>query len=214
MLAGVEPDRQIIASPRFLDPKHRHTALGLSYVTVAYNLLEGLVSVTFAVAAGSPALLGFGIDSFVESLSGAVMIWRFSHLGEDERRERTAIRLVGVSLIVLAAYVVYEAASALYYHAAPERSVLGLIIAVLSLIVTPILYLMKRRTADVLKSRSLAADAKQTLACVMLSVALLIGTGCHYAFGFWQADPVAGLLIGAYLLREGYNAWTEQELCC
>jgi divalent metal cation (Fe/Co/Zn/Cd) transporter len=193
---------------------HRALALKLSYFTVAYNVLEGLVSVGFAVLSGSPALLGFGIDSFVESLSGLVMIWRFSHHAEDERRERTAIRLVGASLIVLAMYVAYDAATALYYGDPPERSVVGIVIAAVSLLVMPTLYLLKRRTADALQSKSLAADAKQTLACLLLSVALLIGTGLHYLVGWWQADPVAGLLIAAYLVREGYEAWTEQELCC
>jgi divalent metal cation (Fe/Co/Zn/Cd) transporter len=195
-------------------PEHRAVALRLSYVTVAYNVLEGVVSVVFAVLAGSPALLGFGIDSFVESLSGAVMVWRFSHPAEDVHRERTAVRLVGVSLIVLAAYVAYEAVTALYFGEPPERRIVGLVIAAVSLVTMPILYTMKRRTADALKSHSLAADAKQTLACVMLSVALLIGTGSHYAVGFWQADPIAGLVIAAYLVREGYKAWNEQELCC
>jgi divalent metal cation (Fe/Co/Zn/Cd) transporter len=192
--------------------RQTNIALKLSYATVAYNLAEGLVSVVVATMIGSSALLGFGIDSFVESLSGAVMIWRFSGTA-DERREKAAIRLVGASLIVLAAYVVYEAATSLYYHEPPERNVAGLIIASVSLIVMPALYVAKRRTAANLSSRSFAADAKQTLACIMLSVALLIGTGLHNAFGIWQADPIAGLVIAAYLVREGYEAWTENELC-
>ncbi|MEX2308546.1 MAG: cation transporter [Pirellulales bacterium] len=195
-------------------PKHRDIALILSYVTVAYNVLEGLVSVVFARLADSPALLGFGIDSFVESLSGAVMIWRFSRPAEDTRREQQAIRLVGVSLVVLAAYVAYEAATSLYFGEPPRRSVVGLIIAALSLIVMPILFVLKQRTAKALESRSLAVDAKQTLACMLLSVALLFGTGLHYVTGFWKADPLAALVIAAYLVREGFEAWTEKELCC
>jgi divalent metal cation (Fe/Co/Zn/Cd) transporter len=193
---------------------HHQIALALSYITVAYNVLEGLVAVVYAMLAGSPALLGFGIDSFIESLSGAVMVWRFSHPHDDERRERTAIRLVGMSLIALAAYVAYEAVTALYYREPPERSPVGLIIAGLSLVVMPVLYIFKRRTASALKSRSLVADATQTLACVLLSVALLFGSGLHFATGLWQADPIAALLIAAYLVREGYEAWKEQELCC
>jgi divalent metal cation (Fe/Co/Zn/Cd) transporter len=185
----------------------------LSIVTVAYNVLEGVISVGFAIAAGSPALLGFGIDSFVESLSGAIMIWRFSGAA-DERREMTAIRLVGVSLIVLAAYVAYEAATALCFSEPPERSVVGLVIAAVSLVTMPILYALKRRTAKAIGSRSLATDAKQTLACIMLSVALLIGTGLHYTVGLWQADPLAALVIATFLVREGYKAWNERELCC
>jgi divalent metal cation (Fe/Co/Zn/Cd) transporter len=195
------------------------TARRLAYITVGYNVLEGLVSIAFAVLAGSSALLGFGIDSFVESLSGSVMMWRFmwtSHLTPEqaERRERVAIRLVGVSLIVLGGYVIYESAANLYFDEQPTRSLAGLLIAIVSLVAMPILYIWKRRTAAALQSRSLAADAKQTLACAMLSVALLVGSGLHYLFGLWQADPIAGLVIAAYVIREGYRAWTEQELCC
>jgi divalent metal cation (Fe/Co/Zn/Cd) transporter len=199
--------------------ENRRTALALSYVTVGYNILEGLVSVIFALLAGSSALLGFGIDSFVESLSGLVMVWRFtraSHLksGEVEQRERVAIRLVGASLLVLGGYVIYEAATSLYYDESPTRSPAGLIIAIVSLVAMPILYVLKRRTAEAIHSRSLATDAKQTLACVMLSVALLAGSGLHYFTGLWQADPIAGVLIAGYLIRESYRAWTEQDLCC
>jgi divalent metal cation (Fe/Co/Zn/Cd) transporter len=193
---------------------YRKLALALSYTTVAYNLLEGLVSVGFALAAGSPALLGFGIDSFVESLSGLIMIWRFSGAVEEARREELAARLVGISLIVLSAYVAYDAVAALYYDEAPERNIAGLVIAVLSLLVMPTLYLLKRRAAAALQSRSLVADAKQTLACILLSVALLAGSGLHYTIGWWQADPLAALVIAAYLAREGYEALTEHELCC
>lgn len=189
-------------------------ALKLSYITVAYNVLEGLLSVLFAVLAGSPALLGFGIDSFVESLSGLVMVWRFSQHAEDEHREQTAIRLIGISLLILAVYVAYDAAAALYYREPPERSFVGIIVAAISLVTMPTLYVLKRRTATALHSRSLATDAKQTLACAVLSVALLIGTGLNYTTGYWQADPIAGLVIAAYLIREGYMAWKERGLCC
>jgi divalent metal cation (Fe/Co/Zn/Cd) transporter len=199
--------------------ENRRTALALSCITVGYNVLEGLVAVVFATLAGSSALLGFGIDSFVESLSGMVMVWRFTrttHLTSDEaeQRERVAIRLVGVSLFTLGGYVVYESATILYFHQIPTRSPAALIIAAVSLIAMPILYLLKRRVAAAIQSRSLATDAKQTLACIMLSIALLVGSGLHYFVGVWQADPIAGIVIAAYLLREGYVAWTEQDLCC
>jgi divalent metal cation (Fe/Co/Zn/Cd) transporter len=192
-------------------------ALTLSLATVGYNVVEGLLSIVFARLAGSPALLGFGVDSFIESLSGAVMVWRFSRTGDmlrDEHRERTAVRLVGASLIVLAVYVAYEAAASIYFDEPPERSIAGLAIAVLSLVVMPTLYVLKRHTAGMIGSKSLAADAKQTLACKLLSVALLIGTGLNYMIGWWPADPLAGLVIAAYLIREGYESWTEQEMCC
>jgi divalent metal cation (Fe/Co/Zn/Cd) transporter len=196
-----------------LTAKQGNVALRLSYVTVAYNVLEGLVSIAFALLAGSPALLGFGIDSFVESLSGLVMIWRFSGAA-DHRREKTAVRLAGVSLIVLATYVAYEATTALYFDKPPERSIVGIIIAAVSLVTMPVLYVLKRRVASEIGSRSLATDAKQALACIMLSVALLVGSGLHYTTGLWQADPVAALVIAVFLVREGYKAWKEHELCC
>src|SRR4051812_10840173 len=164
------------------------SAQTLSIVTVAYNIVEGIVSIGFAVASGSSALLGFGLDSFVESLSGGVMIWRFSD-GGRARREALAIRLVGIALIILAAYVAYEAATSLYRAEPPERNIAGLLIAGVSLITMPILYILKQRTAKAINSRSLVADSKQTLACIMLSVALVVGTGLNYLTGFWQADP-------------------------
>ncbi|HVT29050.1 MAG TPA: cation transporter [Lacipirellulaceae bacterium] len=195
------------------------TARTLAYVTVGYNVLEGLISIALAILAGSSALLGFGIDSFVESLSGGVMVWRFTHVDhltveQAERRERMAIRLVGVSLIILGGYVMYESVEVLYLGEHPTRNAAGPVIAIVSLIAMPILYVWKRRIALAIESRSLAADAKQTLACTMLSVALLMGTGLHYLFGLWQADPIAGSVIAAYVVREGYRAWREHEPCC
>jgi divalent metal cation (Fe/Co/Zn/Cd) transporter len=210
----MRPDFAIIDSR---DGLRRRTLL-LSFFTVGYNVLEGLVSVAFALMSGSPALLGFGIDSFLESLSGGIMIWRFSASGlTDEqihRRERRAIVLVAGALSVLAAYVVYESAMHLYSGVGPDRSPSGLIIAALSLIVMPPLFLLKRRTAAAIGSHSLESDSKQTLGCVLLSVALLIGSGLHFVLGWWQADAIAGLFIAGFLLREGVLAFRRRELCC
>lgn len=169
------------------------------------------MSVVFAVAAGSPALLGFGVDSFIESLSGLVMVWRFT--GTGEHREQTAARLVGLALIILAAYVVYESATQLYSAEKPEPSPVGIAIAVVLLIVMPALLLLNWRTAKIVNSRSLLVDAKQTLGCILLSVALLFGLGLNCLFGWWQADPIAGLVIAAILGREGYRSLRDQELC-
>jgi divalent metal cation (Fe/Co/Zn/Cd) transporter len=191
--------------------RHHQQALLLSYFTVAYNVLEGLVSVVFAVLAGSPALLGFGVDSFVESLSGLVMVWRFT--GAGEHREQTAVRLVAYALLILAAYVVYESATQLYFSEKPQVSPIGIAIALVSLVVMPTLFLLKRRTAKIVNSRSLFADASQTLGCILLSIALLFGLGLNYLLGWWQADPIAGLVIAVFLAREGRRALRERELC-
>jgi divalent metal cation (Fe/Co/Zn/Cd) transporter len=196
----------------------RH-ALWLSYFTVAYNIAEGLTSVVFGGLAGSTALVGFGVDSFVESLSGAIMIWRFyghRDCGPQDhlRREARAVRLVGVALLLLGLYVVYESAVKLYRGEPPERTVVGLVIAVVSLAVMPPLYFAKRRLGRELGSVSLVADANQTLACMLLSVALIMGVGLHFAFNVWQADPIAGLVIAGFLARESWRAIQKHELCC
>jgi divalent metal cation (Fe/Co/Zn/Cd) transporter len=194
-------------------------ALSLSYFTVAYNILEGLASVGFGALAGSTALVGFGVDSFVESLSGAIIIWRFHGHAARSRHEQThrelrAVRMVGVALLLLGLYVAYESIEKLYLGQPPERSVIGLVIACISLLVMPPLFYAKRWLSRELSSRSLAADAKQTLACMFLSVALVTGVGLHHAFDLWQADPLAGLVIAAFLVRESWHAIREQELCC
>lgn len=193
-------------------------ALLLSYFTVGYNLLEGLVSTLAGVLAKSTALLGFGFDSFVESLSGGIMVWRFRKRNwtskeEELRTEKKAVRLVAVTFFILGAYVIFESVKKLLRHEAAEPSLFGIIIAIISLIVMPVLFWMKYKTGKSLESRSLVADSKQTLACMLLSVALLVGLGLNYAFHLWWADPAAGILIASYLLREGYETWQEEKLC-
>jgi divalent metal cation (Fe/Co/Zn/Cd) transporter len=193
-------------------------ALRLSYFTIAYNLVECALSLLAGAMAGSIALVGFGLDSLVESLSGGVMIWRFSrHEGlsaeEEERIERQAIRIVGYTFFVLASYVLYESLKKLIWQEIPGPSLLGICIAFASIVVMPGLFYLKYRTGKSLGSTSLMADSKQTLACAMLSVALLIGLGLNYLFGIWQADPVIGLVIVAILVREGYHTLKEEKLC-
>lgn len=188
---------------------HRR-ALVLSYFTVGYNMLEGVVSVIVGLPAGSIALIGFGLDSFVESLSGGVMIWRFSkHREQSEAEEQQieikATRLIAYTFFVLGAYVLYESARKLYLNEIPAPSLFGIIIAIVSAILMPILFYWKYRTGKLLNSRSLIADSKETLACFLLSIALLIGLSLNYVFGLWQADPIMGFIIVAFLIREGYE---------
>jgi divalent metal cation (Fe/Co/Zn/Cd) transporter len=193
-------------------------ALRLSYLTVGYNIVEGVLSLVAGFLAGSIALVGFGLDSFVESLSGGIMIWRFRRHAdltpeEEERKEKQAIKLVGWAFLVLAVYVLYESLNKLIFQEAPSPSLLGIIIAVVSLILMPLLFFMKLRVSADIGSASLKADAKQTLACAFLSLALLVGLGLNYVAGFWQADPIIGILIGAFLGREGYETLTGEKLC-
>ncbi len=192
-------------------------ALLLSYFTVGYNILEGIVSI-FAglLAGGSIALIGFGMDSFVESLSGSVMIWRFRKHGkiseeEEEKVERRATKLIAYTFFILGAYILYESVKKLYLHEPSEPSLLGIIIAIVSIIVMPVLFYAKYKTGKSIGSRSLVADSKETLACVFLSAALLIGLGLNYLYSLWQADPIVGLIIVILLVKEGYSTLTEEE---
>jgi len=186
----------------------------LSVFTVVYNIVEGVISIIAGVLSNSIALKGFGIDSFVESISGAVMIWRFKKYGriseaEEERVEKIAQKLVAVSFFILSAYIIYESVSKLVQKDITEPSLLGLIIVIASIIIMPVLFLLKNRTGKALGSKSLIADSKETLACLFLSVAVLLGIIFNFLFGFWQADPIAGFVIAIYLIVEGINTLRE-----
>lgn len=207
--------------PREIDTRvsglHKR-ALFLSYFTVGYNFLEGIVSIFAGLLAGSIALIGFGLDSFVESLSGGVMIWRFSQHGrvseeEEAKIEAKATKLIAFAFFALGTYVLYESCKKLYFQEIPEPSILGIIIAIISIVVMPILFYLKYKTGKAIGSRSLLGDSKQTLACVFLSVALLLGLGLNYLYGIWWADPVVGLVVVVFLMREGYNTLKEARLC-
>jgi divalent metal cation (Fe/Co/Zn/Cd) transporter len=189
-------------------------ALRLEYLTVGWNVIEGVVAIAAALAAGSVALLGFGIDSFVETLSGAVLIWRLRRetagtLDEEaiEAIERRAERLVGGAFFILAAYVTFDAITTLLAQEKPASSPVGIAITALSIVVMLWLARGKRRLAGELGSRALAADAEQTQACWYLSVVVLAGIGLNALLGWWWADPVAALAVVVLLVREGLEAW-------
>ncbi len=190
-------------------------ALLLSFFTVGYNILEGVVSIFAAITAGSTALLGFGLDSFVESLSGSVMIWRFwgrdRTADEEARVERKATRLIAYTFFILGVYVTFDACKALYLQEKPSTTILGLLIAVASIVVMPVLFYLKYRLGKSMGSQSLVADSKETLACVVLSVALLIGLGVHYLWQLWWIDPVTALVIAVLIFREGYETLRESK---
>lgn len=192
----------------------RRRARLLSYFTVVYNIIEGLVSIGVGLITGSTALIGFGSDSFIESLSGTVMIWRFGKHPKsqehEERQEKLAQKLVAFTFVILGTYILIESIKDLLQKNAPEPSLVGIIIAVLSLIIMPVLAYYKYQTGKQLNSKSLIADSKQTLVCVLMSSVLLVGLGCNYLFGIWWLDPVVGLIFVFILFREGYEAYKEE----
>jgi len=196
------------------------TAQGLAIFTVAYNLAEGVMAIVAAVLAGSGALLGFGLDSGVESISGSILLWRLTVERQQPERadrvERVAASAIGISFLILAAYVAFDAITTLVNHDEPDASVIGIVLTATSLIVMPALATRKRRVAVALGSRAAEADSNQTWACVWLSAVVLIGLAVNATLGWWWADPVAALVVVGFLVREGRETLTANALddCC
>jgi divalent metal cation (Fe/Co/Zn/Cd) transporter len=191
-------------------------ALKLSYFTVGYNIVECIISIFAGFIAGSTALLGFGSDSLVESLSGTIMIWRFRKHGllsidEENEIEKKATFFIGITFFIFGLYILYESIRKLLVADKPEPSLIGILIAIASIIVMPLLFYAKYKTGKSLGSKSLVADSKQTLVCSFMSFSLLVGLGLNYLFGFWQADPIVGLIIVGFLFKEGYEIIFEDE---
>jgi divalent metal cation (Fe/Co/Zn/Cd) transporter len=178
----------------------------LEYFTIVWNSLEGVVAIVAGWMAGSIALVGFGVDSFIEVTSGAALLWRMSADAEVQRRERNekrALRIVGFCFVGLAAYVAYESLSDLVRKHAPEPSLPGVALAFVSLVVMPLLSRAKRKVGNALGSAAMNADAKQTEFCAYLSAILLGGLLLNALLGLWWADPVAALVMAPIIANEG-----------
>jgi divalent metal cation (Fe/Co/Zn/Cd) transporter len=191
-------------------------ALRLEYIMVGYNLVEAAASLFAGTIASSIALVGFGLDSVVESLSGMVLIWRLRLQGrmtpdQEKRIERRAVRFVGLTFWILGLYVLVESVKKIADRDMSHPSWFGITIAGCSAIVMPLLGLMKYRLGKQLGLRSLVADAKETFVCFALSVALLVGLVARALFGFWPADPIVGLLIVVFLFKEGRELLFDRE---
>lgn len=184
----------------------------LEYLTIAWNSAEAAVALVAGLLAGSIALIGFGLDSVIEVSSGAIVLWRL--IADNERSERLALKMVGVSFLALAAYVAFDSIKALWLRETPERSLPGIVLAVLSLIVMPLLARAKRRVAAGIGSRALHADSRQTDLCAYLSVILLGGLLLNALLGWWWADPVAGLVMTPIIANEGRNALRGKGCGC
>jgi len=186
----------------------------LEYFTLGWNLIEAAVAGAAGLAAGSTALIGFGLDSLVESLSGGVLLWRLRDGEAGEARERVAQRLVAVSFVALAAYVGTESILTLSRRAEPESSLVGIGLAAVSLLVMPVLARAKRRVAAGLGSAALTADSRQTDLCAYLSAILLIGLGLNALFGWWWADPAAALAMTPIMGFEARRSWRGDTCEC
>ena len=185
-------------------------ALYLAYFTVAYNVVEAIVAISAGVVAGSVALTSFGSDSVVESLSALVIVWQF-RTAVPEDRERRALRFIGTAFFILAAYITVDALHALLTGPDANASPVGVVVATASLIVMPALAFAKRRVGHRLGSTAVLADSTQTLLCMWLSAALLVGLLLNTLLGWGWADPVTALVIAAFAAHEGLEAWRGED---
>jgi divalent metal cation (Fe/Co/Zn/Cd) transporter len=194
-------------------------ALRLEYLTVTWSIIEAGVGIAAALASGSVALLGFGLDSLVEGASGGVLIWRLlaerRAVDEEaiEHLDRTAHRLVGGSLFLLATYVAGDAVWTLWRQERPHPSLVGIALTSIALVVMWWLGRAKRRAAASLASRALAADAFQATACFWLSLIALVSIALNAGFGWWWADPIGALVMTVFVVKEGREAWRGEDHC-
>ena len=184
----------------------------LEWFTIGWNSVEAVVAIGAGLLAGSIALVGFGLDSVIETAAGLIVLWRLrrevagAHDDHVEQAERVALRFVGLTFVALGLYVLYESAHKLRSREAPAESWIGMGLALVSLIVMPLLAFRKRAVARALGSRALAADAVETLVCAYLSLTLLLGLGLNALAGWWWADPVAALAMLPLIFKEGVEA--------
>ncbi len=190
-------------------------ALWLERLTIVWNVAEAVIAVGAGWLAGSIALVGFGLDSVIETIAAAALYRRLraeqngATEEEAEAHERRALWIVGITFFLLGGYIAFEAVSTLWMSEPPESSPVGIILASVSLVVMPVLAFAKHRTGKALDSRALVADAKETFVCSYLSLSLLAGLGLNALFGWWWADPIAARAMLPFVLHEGWEAIEE-----
>lgn len=190
--------------------------LKLNYATIAYNVVEAVVSLAAGVVAGSVALVGFGIDSVIEVTASGAAQWRLradvDHV-RRERVERITVRVIGWSFLGLATYVALDSIMSLWFRERPDRSMLGTVILALSVVVMPVLARAKRHVARALGSAALQADATQTSLCAYLSVIALVGVALNALAGWWWCDPAAALAMVPIIAKEGVDGVRAKPRC-
>jgi divalent metal cation (Fe/Co/Zn/Cd) transporter len=195
----------------------RSIALRLVVATMVYNGLEATIALWSGFQSGSIALVGFGFDSVIELAAASALLWRLQVESRGashetvEVTERRVLRFIGVTFLALAAYVSIEAVRSLWLRERPEESAIGIALAFASLVVMPLVAWGKFRAASALRSESLRAEAKETLACSYLSLTLLVGLLANSLAGWWWADPVAALLMVPWLVAEGIEGLRGED---
>jgi divalent metal cation (Fe/Co/Zn/Cd) transporter len=187
----------------------------LTYLGLGWHVFEAAVAIIAGVVAGSVALVGFGADSVIEAAAGLVVLWLVTggRLGSGHA-ERRAQQLIAASFVLLAAYVTIESARDLIGGHHPSASWVGVGLAAFTLVTMPPLAAAKRRVATALGSSAAASESRQTMLCAYLSAALLVGLLANALAGWWWADPIVALVIGAVALREARDAWHGQSCPC
>jgi divalent metal cation (Fe/Co/Zn/Cd) transporter len=180
----------------------------------AWHLIEFTIAVGAGIAAGSIALVAFGVDSLIEVAAGLTIVWRFSgsRLG-SATSERRAQQIIAFSYFLLAAYVAVESVRDLVSGNEPGVSWVGIALAAVTAPTMPLLARAKRKVGHALGSAATVGEGGQNMICAYLSIALLVGLLANALVGWWWADPIAALAIGAVAAREGVESW-RGEACC
>jgi divalent metal cation (Fe/Co/Zn/Cd) transporter len=188
----------------------------LAWSANAWHVVEFAIAVGAGVAAGSIALIGFGLDSLVEVAAGTVIVWLFTgrRLADSARAERRAQQLIAVSFLLLAAYIAVESGRDLIVGEHPQASWVGIGLAAVTAPTMPLLARAKQRIGRRLGSSATVSEGAQNMLCAYLSVALLVGLGANALFGLWWADPVAALVIAGVAAREGRRSWRGDACRC
>ena len=187
-------------------------ALLIEQISIGWMIAEGGVSVAAGLVAHSVALIAFGFDSLLELIAAVALFVRLrgelrgDEAQHNERRERRALWIVGVTLLLLCIYIIADAGHSLFGHRPAESSPAGFAVAVIALILMPLLARAKLRLGRTIPSAALVADGKETLACAWLSGAVVLGVGMNAILGWWWADPIAALAMIPFLIREGKEA--------
>ncbi|MBC8213522.1 MAG: cation transporter [Candidatus Marinimicrobia bacterium] len=195
-------------------------AITLAIITVFYNVFEGLVSIYFGMDDETLSLFGFGVDSFVEVISG-IGIWhmviRLKRNGEEQRDgfERTALRITGSVFYLLVATLVISSVWNLITHHQPETTFWGIVISSISIFTMWLLIHYKKQIGGKLNSQAIIADANCTKTCMYLSITLLIASTGYELTGFGGIDAIGSLIIAGFAFKEGKESFDKSnDLSC
>jgi divalent metal cation (Fe/Co/Zn/Cd) transporter len=185
----------------------------ISWLSLAWMGAEAVIGVLAGVAAGSIALIGWGIDSTIEGVASLAIIWRFTgHRIDSDEAEDVARKVVAVSFFLLAPYIVIEATRQLVTGSEPKASWVGVGLAFSAVVFMPLFGYAKKHIGGKLGSAATSGEGTQNILCAYLSVAILVGLGANALLGYWWADPAVALLVAVVAVQAGVQTW-RGETC-